>query len=151
MHIGHLVSLPGLASEWLTAWGAASATSIEVLTLHLLGDSTVLIGCHQELLKVHACWHHVEWCSALVLLPWASVHTRGRLLAVPMVHEGGLLLVVARERLQLLGVHVLERSLHSVLVEVAHLARSEIVHHSFVHVVWLLVMETKVSVHLLVE
>ena len=97
MHIGHLISLPGLASEWLTAWGAASAASIELLTLHLLGKSTVLISSHEELLKIHAGWHHVEGCSALVLLPGASVHARGRLLAWPMVHEGRLLLVVARK------------------------------------------------------
>lgn len=90
-----------------------------------------MVRCHQELLEVHTRRHHVKRIVTLILAA-LSVH-----LAV-VVHVGRRL-VVACQRLELLLLHEIERSLHATLSEIAHLIWPIVVHHPRVHV-WLIVV-----------
>ena len=97
---GHLVLLPRLTVHWLTA-----LASVKVV-LELLGQATVLIGRHQQLLEGHILGHHVER-STVRVLSCIGMHTWRCLLAVG-VHISMWLLVVTRQRLQVLLVHLIE-------------------------------------------
>lgn len=144
VHAGQ-VSLPGLADA------VGSAASI-VVCGHRLPEASVLVRRHQQLLDIHACGHHVERGSVLIMLSGAAMHALRRLLGARVVQIAlwGLLMVPG-ERLQLLLLtHVVEGRLHAALVEAWDLVRSEIAHQALVQIVRLLIVEI-VAIELLVH
>ena len=136
MHVGHLVCAPWLSTELLGAGGTTAP--VKVATRQLI-EAVV-----EEQL------HHDGRRTVLVLLARAPVHAHGLLLLV-LVHAVRLLLLVeAGQELLLLLVHVLEGWLHSILAVAVHLIWPEVVQHTLVHVL-LVLLVVEALIYLLIE